>query len=140
RRENLKPGLKFEVFQIRGGGKYVPKGIIEVKEVDAKLGYCYMLSLNNISDPIIPGDLVGSPIYDKSEKKKFFVAGDFEKYQNADIKKLIQESGGVVVEAINLYTDFVVLGIKNVGTARTDAIEMGVVMMNESQMLKYLMD
>ncbi|MFH1709059.1 MAG: hypothetical protein ABIF71_14230 [Planctomycetota bacterium] len=139
-KEGLKVGTKFEVFQIRGGGKYVAKGLIEIKEVTATVSFGHILTMASMSDPIIPGDMIGSPIFDKRERKKFFVAGDFTAYQAADVKRLINEAGGDVVEQIDLYTDYVVLGNKNIGNAKNDAIEYGVVMMNEEQLLKYLMD
>ena len=139
-KEHIKPGYHFEIFQIRGGGKYVSKGLIEVKEVQEKISLCYLNILLNVNDPVIPGDHIGSPIYDKYEKKRFYVAGDFKKYQAEDVKKLIIESGGIVVDAIDLYTDFVVLGEKGTEPAKKAAIGFGVIMMNENQLLKYLID
>ncbi len=139
-KEQVKPGYHFEVFQIRGGGKYVSKGLIEVKEVQETISLCYLNTLLNVNDPIIPGDQIGSPIYDKYEKKRFYVAGDFKKYQAEDVKKLIIESGGIVVDEIDLYTDFVVLGERGTEPAKKAAIDFGVIMMNEGQLLKYLID
>lgn len=140
RKENIQLGMKFEVFQIRGGGKYVPKGIIEIKEVQDTVSLGYIEVLNNINDPIMIGDNIGSPLYDRFSKKRFFVAGDFKKFQREDLEKLIKESGGLIVDKVGIYTDFVVLGYKNIGTAKQEAINMGVVLMNESDLLKYLID
>jgi len=140
KRENIQLGMKFEVFQIRGGGKYVPKGVIEIKEVRPTVSLGYIETLHNINDPLMIGDNFGSPLYDRNAKKRFYVAGDFKKYQKGDLEKLIKESGALVVDKIGIYTDFVVLGHKNIGTAKQEAIDMGVVLMNETDLLKYIMD
>jgi len=139
-KDNIERGMKFEVFQIKGGGKYVSKAIIEIKEVQETISLGYIEKLYNLKEPIIPGDLISSPLYDRHAKKRFHVAGTFKKHKKEDLVKMIQESGGMVVDKIGIYTDFVVLGYKDIGTARQEAIDMGVIMLSEKDLLKYLKD
>ena len=66
-----------------------------------------LLRLFGANDALMPfaGDyllivLIGSPMFDKTEQKKFYVAGDFDRYQTDDIKKLIEEGEPVRIARI----------------------------------------
>ena len=57
-----------------------------------------------------------------------------------EYKKLLEEAKAIVVDKIGIYTDFVVLGYKDIGSAKQEAIDMGVVLLNEEYLLKFLKD
>jgi hypothetical protein len=71
---------------------------------------------------ITQGDLIVNLVYDRYQKYKFVVYGNFDIDQNGVatpqdaeiIKRLVTRWGGEVVEQINANTDFVVLGTEPV--------------------------
>jgi hypothetical protein len=119
KRDNIKPGMTFAVYsRIRGipaDGK--GKATIRVNNVFDTTSEC-SLTTSNAGDPIVNGDVVANPVYDRNRKFNFVVAGDFDLDFSGSIddpggrqvRKMIEDWGGSLQETVDTRTDFVVLG------------------------------
>lgn len=118
-RDGLKRGMTFAVYSRIGG---IPedgqgKATIRVDEIFETTSECKVTS-SAPGQPIIEGDLVANPVYDKTRKLNFVVSGDFDLNFDGQIDdpggvkvtKLITQAGGNVVQTVDTRTDFVVLG------------------------------
>ncbi len=117
--DHLRPGMTFSVYsRVRGipaDGK--GKATLTVTRVFERTAECEVTSAT-VSDPIIEGDLIANPVYDRNRKYNFVVAGDFDldfDGQTEDpggerVKKMIRDWGGNIVDVVDTRTDFVILG------------------------------
>ncbi len=118
-RDGLTRGISFAVYSRTGGIPADGKGkaTILVEQVFATTAECRVTS-STPSDPIIEGDLVANPVFDKTRRLNFVVAGDFDLNFDGriddpggvEVARLIAQAGGNVVKTVDTRTDFVVLG------------------------------
>jgi len=112
-------GLTFEVYS---ADKPIPEGgqgkaTLEVVNIHSDTSSCKIVH-STPGDPVVEGDYVVNPIYDRNQKYRFVVLGDFDLNEDGlderdggeKIRSLIVQWGGQVVEALDARTDFVVLG------------------------------
>jgi len=112
-------GLTFEVYS---ADKPVPEGgqgkaTIEVVGIYSDTSACKIID-STPGDPVVEGDYVVNPIYDRNQRYRFVVLGTFD--LNGDgiddlqgeqtVQGMIGRWGGQVVDALDARTDFVVLG------------------------------
>ncbi len=119
RKDGLKPGLTFEIYShfepIPADGR--GKASIKVSHVFENTAEAKIVR-RTPGDPILRGDLVANPVFDRNRRYNFVVVGDFDltfdgKIDDPDgrqIRRLIVEAGGNVVDQVGPATDFVVLG------------------------------
>ncbi|MGC4002595.1 MAG: hypothetical protein QM811_05400 [Pirellulales bacterium] len=87
-------------------GSAIKKGAIEVIEIlDDKMARARIVE-NSISDPILPGDFIDSPLWFPGKRQKFAIAGfiDFDNDGFSDLarlKDLIVANGGTVVAEVS---------------------------------------
>lgn len=62
------------------------------------------------SDPVVEGDLLVNPVFERDKKLKIAFAGDPVVYPLDVLKNQIQEAGAVLQEMIDIDTDFLVVG------------------------------
>lgn len=62
------------------------------------------------SDPIIVGDIIVNPIFEKDKKLKIAFAGEPVVYSLDVLKNQIQEAGAILQDKVDIDTDFVVVG------------------------------
>ena len=99
---------------------------------------------------LVQGDLVSNLVYDKTQKYKFVVYGDFDldgdgRASAGDaevIRRLITQWGGTVTNDVNVNTDFVVMGVEpqlpsKPGNDAT-AVEQAAYQRAENELNKYL--
>jgi hypothetical protein len=130
-------GLKFEVFQYVKG-QIVTKGMIEVVSVGTENSRCRILEeVDPVRNGMIQGDLIGNPVFSPDDPKTFFLAGEFESYNKADLERFIELMGGIVQQNLVPGIDFMVAG-KNSDKMRDAAREYQVIAMTEEQLVKYL--
>jgi len=118
-RDGLKRGITFAVYSRLGGIPADGKGkaTVEVTEVFETTAECKVTS-STPNDPIVEGDVAANPVFDKSRKLNFLVAGDFDLNfdgkiddpAGVQVTALITQAGGNVVKKLDARTDFVVLG------------------------------
>jgi hypothetical protein len=132
RRDRIVRGMQFAVYSAAGG---IPadgqaKARIEVVTVSEHSSECMIREILGRS-MILDGDLIANPIYDKSKRLRFVVAGTFDLNQDgrddqagsSAIKSMIQDWGGEMVDEVSARVDFVVLGNpprKPAGPSRDD--------------------
>jgi NAD-dependent DNA ligase len=142
RDDRLRRGLTFEVFQYIKGGKRKTKGFIEVKRIDDETSQVSILSQTDPTDPIVKGDYVASPFFDKKKDMVFVFIGERltnDRYDRVQLERRIHEFGGRVDEAISIDTDFAI-AIKNAeqDDAFAKAVQFGVILMRESELLDFI--
>ncbi len=119
RSDNVRPGMTFSVYsRIRG----IPadgrgKAALRVSHVFDTTSECAIVD-STVGDPILEGDIIANPVYDKHRKYRFLVTGDFDLDFDGRVddpggeklRQLIRAMGGEVAEAVDTETDFVVAG------------------------------
>ena len=136
--ERAFPGLLFEVFTYDKGA-YVEKGMIEVIEVKPGIAVCRILSQKDRRlHPLAKDDRIGNPTFNPRRPKTFVVAGEFERYNKADIEAFIKRSGGIVQQKLGPGVDFLVAGGRS-EREQASAREYQILGMKEDQLLKYVL-
>ncbi len=115
---HLTSGLQFAVYPAAG----IPadgraKARIEVTRIHEKTAECEVVWLDE-AEVIVVGDVVANPVYDPSKPLKFLVVGEFDMDSDGrddphgadQIKGMIREWGGEVLDALSSRIDFVVAG------------------------------
>ncbi|MBI4581744.1 MAG: hypothetical protein HY718_18755, partial [Planctomycetes bacterium] len=106
------------------------KATIRVTNVFETTSEC-AVHTSTAADPIVDGDVIANPVYDRNRLFNFFVAGDFDldfdgKIDDPDgeqIRRMIQDWGGKLQPAVDTLTDFVVLGAAPVASSGETAAE-----------------
>jgi hypothetical protein len=118
-RDHIKPGMTFAVYSrvkgIPSDGK--GKATLKVNNVFETTSEC-SVTTSNTGDPIVEGDVVANPVYDRNRKFNFAVAGDFDLNFDGKIddpggeqvRRMISDWGGAIQPGVDTRTDFVVLG------------------------------
>lgn len=117
--DHIKPGMTFSVYSRYRGVPADGKGkaMIEITQVFDATSEARVRS-NTAADPIMEGDVIANPVYDRNRQFNFVVAGDFDLDFNGTIEdpagknvaRMIESWGGKVVKTVDTRTDFVVLG------------------------------
>jgi outer membrane murein-binding lipoprotein Lpp len=119
REDNIKPGLTFSVYSPQTGvpesGEPIAK--LQVVAVGEKTSQCRITQVNK-GEAVTQGALVANMIYGGTRGYAFFVDGAFDLYGDGrpdpmaarQVRKLIEDFGGKVVDSIDIGTDFAVLG------------------------------
>ena len=106
-------GAAFRTYQIRRGNTKVFTGRVVVVSVGAERAECVIESEAS-GEMVGEGDMILSPIFDKSKTLRFVVLGELPGRYNREMATKILESHGVKVESkVSVETDFVVVGIKD---------------------------
>ena len=156
KRDGIRRGLRFEVFQFRKGGEKKLKGVVEVRDIEANMSQVSIISDVKIrdpktgevrvypdpSDPIIKGDLIRNPMFDKREQQIFVFLGEKpinRIYSKKDLERKIEDTGAKVGKSITIETDFVVLLEKGDEQPEFEkAIQFGIIILKENELLEYL--
>jgi hypothetical protein len=119
RRDGLKTRMTFGVYSRTRGVPEDGKGkaTIEVVNLFETTAECRVTSTTP-GEPILENDIIANPVFDKSRKYNFLVAGDFdldfdgqiEDPGGSQVSSLIEQTGGLIVKTLDTRTDFVVLG------------------------------
>ncbi|MDC3379408.1 hypothetical protein OAX78_03905 [Planctomycetota bacterium] len=158
RNHGLRRNERFEVYQFIKGGRQRLKGVIEVRRVDDDMAQCAIIdpveltdpitgdrvTLPDPNDPIVKGDLIRNPYFDKEEQKVFVFLGERleNRYYNLqEVVRRLEDFGARVDNDVSIETDFVVLLAESEETfqAQTDrAAQFGVIFMREEELLDYI--
>ncbi len=108
-KDGLKRGIIFEVMH----GDEI-KGRIRIIQVNEETAIFQVVTMHKGADPIIAGDKISSPLFTPGEKPEFVILGKFKSHDfphsREDIKYLITEWGGKVVDEITANTRYVIVG------------------------------
>ncbi|MGE0713055.1 MAG: BRCT domain-containing protein [Planctomycetota bacterium] len=157
-KHGLRRNLRFQVYQFIKGGRQRVKGVVEVRKIEEDMAQCAILEDQEVTDPItgkkvivpdkndpvVKGDLIRNPYFDKEEQKTFVFLGTRlhnRFYNMAEIKRKIEEAGGKVESKVSTGTHFVVV----LGEGGDDfqqqydlATQFGVIFMREDELMEYL--
>jgi prefoldin subunit 5 len=130
--DRVRPGMNFAVYSryrgIPADGK--GKASLVVTQVFDTTSEARVLSTTP-ADPIIEGDIIANPVYDRNRQFNFVVAGDFDLDFNGKVEdrggqqvaRMIESWGGKVVKTVDTRTDFVVLGAPPAGPPPSTATD-----------------
>ncbi|MEP0844902.1 MAG: hypothetical protein HRF43_19550 [Phycisphaerae bacterium] len=117
--DRIKPGMNFAVYSRHRGVPPDGKGkaSLEVVQVFDTTSECKVTS-TTAGEPILEGDIVANPVFDRNRQFNFVVAGNFDldfdgridDPAGQEVARLIEAWGGKVVKTVDTRTDFVVLG------------------------------
>jgi NAD-dependent DNA ligase len=125
REHGLQRGIKFEVFRYGKGGVLIPKGMIEVQDVDAESAKCGILSTIDPLDPIVQGDVISNPHFARNMQRTFVFLGEFPATMDKKfVKDRLTALGALVGDSVDPTTDFLVLGQKERGEFATELKDM----------------
>lgn len=154
----LRRNIRFQVYRFVKGGRQQVKGVIEVRRIEEDMAQCAILEDQQVrdpitgkvitvpdkNDPVVKGDLIRNPYFDKEEQKVFVFLGSKlqNRYYNlAEIKRRITEAGGRVDAKVSTATHFVVLlseGDEDFQIQYDRAAQFGVIFMREDELMEYL--
>ena len=110
--DGLKKGVIFQVFRDE-----TVKGRVQVYKINKRNSLFRLVELEADTDPIVAGDKIFSPLFNKGYRPEFVIVGHFKTadfaYGRDDIKVLIEKWGGVVTDRITTSTKYVILGDGN---------------------------
>lgn len=137
-KDKVMPGLLFEVFQY-DRGKYRVKGLVEVVEVRPAISLCRVLEVQDRKTwPLAENDYIGNPMFNPDRPKTFVVAGDFLRFNPADIESFIRQTGGIVRDRLSPGTDYLVVKSDYKGREMDRAREFQVIAIDEERALRFL--
>ena len=154
----LRRNIRFQVYRFVKGGRQQVKGVIEVRRIEDDMAQCAILEDQQVrdpvtgkiitvpdrNDPVVKGDLIRNPYFDKEEQKVFVFLGSKlqNRYYNlGEIKRRITEAGGRVDAKVSTATHFVVLlseGDEDFQIQYDRAAQFGVIFMREAELMEYL--
>jgi hypothetical protein len=135
--DQLSPGMRFEIFTWEKG-QHVTKGLCEVIDVGSSVTTCRIIAdYTDERHPVVRGDKVGNPVYDRTRSHTFVLAGEFQSFNRSDLAKFIERMGGMVRDTLGPSVDYLVAGDRS--EAQQDAArEYRVVAMTEDQLIHFL--
>jgi len=119
-RDRIKAGYVFEIFVLRPGPEGPEKrefrGRMRLLNVGPETSLFTMIPSpwEDASRPIMPGNLVRSKLYDRTDRKIFVLKGWFPKggdHAKNALAGLIFKNGGVVEDELTRRTDYLVIGM-----------------------------
>jgi hypothetical protein len=158
-RDHIKAGMTFAVYsRIRG----IPadgrgKASIRVNNVFETTSEC-QVNTTTAADPVVEGDVVANPVYDRNRQFNFVVSGDFDLTFDGKIddpageqvRRMIKEWGGAIEPTVDTRTDFVVLGAaptvgvtaeearKRFEAVKQEARSLGIPILTRTQFLNFV--
>jgi len=142
RADHLTNGARFRVFQTVKGGRRLFKGAVEVQKISDRMSEVRIVEELDPMNPIVKGDFVASPFYDRDAKPVFVFAGTGLESANMTQQLLVakmQSYGATINSEVDEKTDFIVAtkDYENSPEFKT-ARELQVKVIRERDLLEYL--
>lgn len=110
-KNGLRLGTRFDLLRRSRSGELVSRGTVEVKEVDSDMAMVGLLGNVDPLDPMLAGDLVRNPLFDRNAKLNFAFLGDFPASMSREfVTGRLKELGAGVTDKVTTSTDVLVLG------------------------------
>lgn len=142
RANHLATGVKFRVLQTVKGGKRIHKGTVEVRKTDENMSEVRILEEADPLNPIVKGDMIASPFYDKEAKPVFVFAGsemESKDFTREYVVAKVVNQGGEVRNRVDNGTDFLVAMKNYESTPEYKAArELGVTIIREKDLIEYI--
>jgi hypothetical protein len=109
-RNRLARGMSFRVVSGRVGSKEV-KAMATVVNVEDRRAEVRFSEVTDRYNPPVPGDVVFNPLYDPTGERTAVLAGRFSgQFNEAELKVLLNQMGIRVQDALNIDTDYLIVG------------------------------
>ncbi|MGQ9589034.1 MAG: BRCT domain-containing protein [Planctomycetota bacterium] len=142
RADRISKGMRFRVFQTVKGGKRIAKGTVEVQKVDERMSEVRITEESDPLNPIVAGDMIASPFYDRNARPVFVFAGS--QLDSKDVTKellvsKLESYGAIVSKDVDEKTDFII-AMKDYETTPEfrAARELQVKILRERDLLEFL--
>ena len=113
-RDGLHPGTRFELLRRGSDGNLSSRGEVAVEEVEADMAMVVLVGQADAFDPMLPGDLVRNPHFERGKALSFYLLGEFPLTLSKEfVSGKLSDLGGSVDEELSASTDVLVLGDKN---------------------------
>lgn len=113
-RDGLQAGTRFEVLRMGQGGGSRSMGTLEVQDVDDDMAMAGLVTAADPFDPILPGDVIRNPHFDRSGGQRFYLLGDFPLTMSREfVAQRLVALGGSIDESLSTDTDVLVLGYES---------------------------
>lgn len=110
----LLTGTRFEVLRRGKQGELEHRGEVVVQSVENQMAQVAIAGTPDLFDPILPGDLVRSPFFDKTQELHYHLLGEFPLSASKElVTARLEALGGHVDSTLTVTTDVLVLGEKN---------------------------
>jgi len=141
-KHHVRPDMEFHVFGQPGPEETVDKGIIRITNIYETESFVTIMK-SYPGHPILPGDRISSPFYDRTRPQKFVIAGDLKLYDLATFTNIIKAGGGEIQPEVVPETDYLIVGKVTVEMQAAQeqlsrARHYGVPVMTEERLLEYL--
>jgi len=146
RKNHLRPGLDFQVYQVIKGGKRQLKGRVEIQQVEESVSRFRILEVADDLNPITKGDLITSPFYDPKAVPVFVFAGkglESKDITEESLKAKIKSYGAQIKDEVDLSTSFLI-ALKDYDTEMASqalyksARDLGVPVLREKDILEFI--
>jgi len=138
RRDGVTNGLKFKVFGLKKGGIKHEKGTIQIVSVAKGTSRAAILKTADPINPILENDVIANPAFHIGKAKLFVLEGKPKVYTKDELSKLIVEAGGTVDEKLSVSTDFLIVGEGADSRVKQDAVNLGIEIILEEELIEYL--
>jgi len=141
-KHHVRPDMEFHVFGQPGPEETVDKGIIRITNIYETESFVTIMK-SYPGHPILPGDRISSPFYDRTRPQKFVIAGDLKLYDLATFTNIIKAGGGEIQPEVVPETDYLIVGKVTVEMQAAQeqlsrARHYGVPVMTEERLLEYI--
>jgi len=112
-KQGVQPGMIFIIFRRTREGHLLVKGKVRVSEVHDYYCEAGIIELVDKLKPIIKGDMAQSPEFPQT--LRYFLYGEYNKsetegYTKAEIGRLVEKAGGIVLDHVDISTDVLLIG------------------------------
>ena len=142
KQHHVRPDMEFHVFGQPGPEETVDKGIIRISNIYETQSFATIMK-SYPGHPILVGDRISSPFYDRIRPQRFVIAGELRLYDLATLTKIIKTAGGEIQPEVVPETDYLIMGkitpemqVAQVQLSR--ARHYGVPVMTEERLLEYI--
>ncbi len=115
-RDNVKPGMTFEVQRLQRAERPVAIGMISVRQVIGDfMSWCEITMLQDDDVPMQAGDKVLSRNFARDMQPRFALAGQFggaySRFSRHETEEMLRSEGYQIDTEISRHTDIIVLGV-----------------------------
>lgn len=110
-KHGLRLGTRFDLLRRGRSGVLENRGVVEVMEIESDMAMVGIQGKVDPFDPVLTGDLVRNPMFDKNAKLNFAFLGEFPATMSREfVTGRLKELGADVSAEVSTSTDVLVLG------------------------------
>ncbi|MHC4779771.1 MAG: BRCT domain-containing protein, partial [Planctomycetota bacterium] len=113
-RDGVRVGMRFNVYSVMRMGRRQPKGEVRLIRVEKDFSQCSILSMEDVSNPIVMGDYIWNRFFAPGRKLTFVFVGTFFHGKKEDNRerymRIVRKAGHVVKDKVTPDTHYAVLG------------------------------